>query len=93
MSKLLWMIGQATAIGGLTWNAVVASGNHEKLGAFLLLNTIIVAFLTAVIVNLWDWLRRPRTLAGPGKIREPERERLSAPAPSWFLGKPPEKGF
>lgn len=93
MSKLLWMIGQAAAIAGLTWNAVAASGNPEKLGIFLLLNTIIVAFLTAVIVNLWDWLRRPRTLTRTGQVSEPQRERLGSPAPNWFLGKPPEKGL
>lgn len=93
MSKVFWMIGQATAIAGLTWNGIASGAHPEQAGMLIVGNTIIVAFLTAVIVNLWGWLRRPRTLATASQVRKPKRERLSPPAPSWFLGKPPQKAL
>lgn len=91
MSKVLWMAGQAAAIAGLTYGMALEHPND--VAGFLWLNTILVAFLTAAIVNLLDWFRRPRALARAGQVKEPKRESLSPPAPSWFLGKPPQKAL
>lgn len=93
MSKVLWMVGQATAIGLLTWNGIAAGAPPEQAGALLIGNTIVVAFLTAVLVNLWGWLRRPRALATAGHVDEPKRKSLSLAAPSWFLGQLPQKSL
>lgn len=93
MSKLLWMALQAAAIGGLTWvQSLGPTFEPGRLGLMILVNTILVAFLTAVIVNLWDWLLRLTGVRRPLRHEgEPEREVLRPPAPSWFLGQLPEK--
>lgn len=94
MSRLLWMIGQAAAVIGLTWIELAAPGARPgQLGLLVLINVVVVAFLTAVIVNLSDWLRRPRAVAGPGKIRQPQGQPLSPRAPDRFLSKTAQKGL
>lgn len=70
MSKLLWMIGQAAAICGLTYcqarDPLIGS---EQVAGLLLVNIVVVAFATALAVNLWDWLfRRGR----PHDVGEPQ---------------------
>lgn len=70
----LWMIAQASAIGGLMWMSFFGDdiarqtprGPVEILVA-LAIWTLLVAFATAVIVNLWDWAaRKAKGLRRPG---------------------------
>lgn len=44
---------QVAAIGGLTFGMVSDMGT-ERLGGFLLVNVIVVAFTTALLTHLWD---------------------------------------
>ncbi len=55
--QVAWMVIQALAIGGLTW-AAAADMPDTPFGHIVFLSVIIVAFLGAVIINLWDWLLR-----------------------------------
>lgn len=92
--KLLWMTGQATAVVGLVWIQLISPGvRPEQIGGLFFFDVIIVAFLTAVLANLLDWLRRPRALARASHVKEPKRQSLPASAPTWFLGQLPQKAL
>lgn len=92
--KLLWMTGQAAATAGLVWIQLISPGARpEQIGGLLFFDVIIVAFLTAVLANLLDWLRRPRALTRAGHIQETKRQSLPASAPTWFLGQLPQKAL
>ncbi|WP_298967763.1 hypothetical protein [uncultured Methylobacterium sp.] len=56
MSRLLWMAAQAYAVWWMTAGMIRDMG-WEGAAGYLAINIMIVAFMTAVIVNLWDWLR------------------------------------
>lgn len=85
MSRILWMIGQALAIGGLTWGMVSEVRPNEPpmnaIGA-LAISVIVVAFATAVAVNVFDWARRKIT-GSPAKPARRDRGSASA-----LLGRP-----
>lgn len=71
MNRIAWMIGQALAIGGLTYMFVTPIGYEgEKpippIGA-LVISTIIVAFGTALLVNTADWFKRTLRYASPAR--------------------------
>lgn len=77
--QIVWMVAQAAAVIGLTWIWHAAKPD-SPLGAILLINIVVVAFTTAVAVNLSDWLRRVfRRHAPLGEERELKGERLSPP--------------
>lgn len=86
LSRALWMIAQAAAIGGMAWLSLrgdatarqIPVGPKEVFGA-LLMWTILVAFATAVITRLWD---RAVLAIARGRTRmrqreQPGREELS----------------
>ena len=83
MNRIAWMIGQALAIGGLTWGMTHAPhppGPMDALSA-LVISIVLVAFGTAVITNLWDWATRPfraRRGCGPGHADDPPQHRVGA---------------
>ena len=87
MNRALWMIGQALAVGGLTWfflTVPLSPGETERPNPIFLfvMSIIIVAFATAVIVNLWDWALRPfRRRASVGHGDEPPQDRIRASRP------------
>lgn len=66
MSRPLWMLAQATAIGWCTWSAFNNADVHPDprlsgplaVLVMFLLSTLMVAFATAVLTNLWDWAHR-----------------------------------
>ena len=59
MTRVLWMAAQAAAIGGLTWMFTTAPRPDPiDPGGAIFLSVILVAFGTAVIVNVFDWVRR-----------------------------------
>lgn len=81
----MWKIGQTLAIGGLTYffcEAVRETEGLEPGGVvvFFLMSMCIVAFTTACIVNMWDWLTRPiRRVMARGQ-RRMDAELLAARA-------------
>lgn len=69
-TRSLWMIGQAVAIGGLTWAFVSTPeppGAPEKppIGLIFVLSIVIVAFATGLWVNASDWFKRTYARTGP----------------------------
>ena len=86
------MIGQAFAIGGLMWafaSVPLAPGQERMHPLGIVLGPIvIVAFGTAVLVNLWDLALRPfrrRRGGGAGHANEPGQKRIGAACP--WLGR------
>lgn len=57
MSRLLWMIAQASLIIWLTIE-MHEDNPDNHLGGHLLVSVIFVAFLTAIIINSYDWCTR-----------------------------------
>lgn len=88
---MIWKLVQAAAIGALTYGMGQDPKMANQIGTILVINIILVAFLTAVTVNLWDWLRRPRAAAGGPQVSQPQRQGGGAGAPGWFLGELPQK--
>lgn len=104
LTRTLWMLAQAAAIGGLTW---IGLGRAEPVPppvtpastlAAIAISVILVAFLTALITNLWDWahrklqgLRRPGLTTVRPEDHEAVQQRDGRSA--WLrrgeLGKPP----
>lgn len=81
MRRLLWMIGQAAVIIGLSAAMYADPRLRAQFGAVVLVNIVLVAFATAVITRLLDWLRRPRAarrLLSDERKAQRDRERLSA---------------
>ena len=66
MTRPVWMLTQTAAIGWLTWSAFHNADVHPDprlsgplaVLVMLLLSTLMVAFATAVLTNLWDWAHR-----------------------------------
>ena len=66
MSRPLWMLAQAAAIGWCTLSAFNNADVHPDprlsgplaVLVMLLLSTLMVASATAVLTNLWDWAHR-----------------------------------
>ncbi len=66
MSRVFWMLAQTAAIGWLTWSAFNNADVHPDprlsgplaVLVMFLLSTLMVAFATAVLTNLWDWAHR-----------------------------------
>ena len=81
LSRIVWMVGQAATVGFLLW--LYATGPQENappLGMFFAMSVVMVAFGTAVIVNLYDWIvRKIRGL--PASDRQASKRR---PARKFF---------
>lgn len=82
MRRPLWMLGQALAVGGLTWffwsnDASAYGGKNIEFAGALFLAVVIVAFATALLTNFGDWLWRKITGAG----RAGRAGRTVAPGP------------
>lgn len=66
MKRFVWMMAQAAAIAWLTWSAFNTADEHPDprlsgplaVLVIFVMSTIMVAFATAVITNLWDWTHR-----------------------------------
>lgn len=66
MTRAFWMLAQAAAIGWCTWSAFNNADVHPDprlsgplaVLVMFLLSTLMVAFATAVLTNLWDWAHR-----------------------------------
>lgn len=56
-SRVLWCVVQAAAVGGMFWAQIDEPEVQRAPGLMLFFDICIVAFATAVLVNLWDWLR------------------------------------
>ncbi|TGD94068.1 hypothetical protein [Methylobacterium nonmethylotrophicum] len=56
MKQLLWMCAQAYAVWWMTDGMIRDLGPQGAIG-YLIMNVIIVAFLTALLTNVWDWVR------------------------------------
>jgi len=67
MSRFLWMVVQAAVIIGLTWD-VHLSKPDEPIAVYFILSAILVAFLTACLTRLWDWLFAPGARASRAVI-------------------------
>lgn len=70
MKRLLWMIVQALAVGGLTWMFVNPDGPPTKDPPpspvfIVIVSIVIVAFLTALWTNVSDWALRTARESGP----------------------------
>jgi len=57
MSRLIWMIVQGGGIAALTYWMSSQPGDVAGvgIGMVIFINVCVVAFVTAVIVNSWDW--------------------------------------
>lgn len=68
MSRAVWMLSQSAAI---IWLTVAMHNDDPKqpLGMIFFINVCLVAFLTAVLVNLWDWLARVAARIA-GRVRQ-----------------------
>ena len=71
MSSIAWKLAQIACVVGLTWvmagmeepNPKPPAGAPGMWAVAFVMAVIFTAFLTAVIVNVWDWLAR--LLRGP----------------------------